>query len=228
MKLSDLNLLPGSAVQLEFVNRAEDRYVSRVIGYASGKSLIVHTPKSKGRLVLVRLKQQVNVRLFSNTTVCAFPTTIVGVCTHPFPYLHLAYPEDIAADSVRNSRRVAVNLRCSVIYQPDNKSSEKAIGSIIDLSTDGAKLGCTEEIAEIGDRITVVATVSLGGITRVVSLEAIVRAILDLKTDDKSGARGDDEFSYNYGIQFVEVSEENYIALYGYVYSQIVEFGNAV
>jgi c-di-GMP-binding flagellar brake protein YcgR len=223
MKLSDLKLLPGSAVQLEFVNREEERFVSRVVGYATGKSLMVYTPKSKGRLVLVRLKQKVNVRLFSNTTVCAFTTQIIGICTAPFPYLHLEYPEDIAADAVRKSRRVSVELSSSIIYQPNDKTSEKISGTILDISTDGAKIAVPAPIGRAGDILSIVTKVPLGEMVRIVSLQATIRAVLQPKPGSADG-----ELMYEYGVQFTEVADEHFVVLYGYVYSQIVETGGAV
>jgi hypothetical protein len=43
-----------------------------------------------------------------------FVSSVIFVCTSPYPYLHLSYPKDIRHVEVRHSQRIALSIPATV------------------------------------------------------------------------------------------------------------------
>ncbi|MEJ2062518.1 MAG: hypothetical protein P8X74_04475 [Reinekea sp.] len=79
--------------------------------------------------------------------------------------------------------------------------------------TTGARLETVEPAGVVGDKILINSKVIVGHVTRLISLEAVIRAELDRYELSNSIAA--------YGIEFKYVSDIDFLALHAFVNGQI-------
>ncbi len=82
------------------------------------------------------------------------------------------------------------------------------------MSTTGAGLLASKQLGEVGDTINVETTVQLAHIQRFVSLTSVIRS----KQINMA-----DTTTFNYGIEFKELTDEDYILTNSYIYMQLVD-----
>jgi len=205
-----LKLNTGTVLQLQFESRGEERLNSRVIGWIPGVSILVSTPKQDDRIILVRNKQKVTVRFVNDTSACAFESEVRNVCTHPAPYLHLAYPQEVEIDEVRKARRINVSLD-AVLTNPAGPPGERYRGTINDLSQSGARMISEPGLGKVGDSISIRATLEIAPLKRMLRVDGILRS-RTLNVNDVD--------TYLYGIEFTKLVEDDLLLLIAYVTSQ--------
>lgn len=211
--LNRLRIPVGLGIKLELEGGDNKRHNSQLMGYVSGRSVLVTTPMlSENRPLLVRKEQPVIVRFFSNKSACAFRSQVAHICTTPLNYLHLTWPARVEAGEVRNAERVLANLQVSVTNQ-SNSEIERGFGAIVDLSTTGARLETLQPVGQPGDKLLLTGKVAVGHVSRVVSIEAEIRAELDRFELSNSMAA--------YGIAFKFVSDIDFLALQAFVNAQM-------
>jgi len=212
VEYQSLRLAPGAGMKLEIAGD-DKRYSCQLIGHIQGRSVLVSTPMvGDGRALLVRKEQSVIVRFFANTVACAFKSRVQHLCSIPMPYLHLSWPGRVEAGEVRKAERVLANLQVTVV----NKSQvtrDRAFGAIVDLSTTGARLETIQPCGAVGDSVLMTGRVTVGHVSRVVTIEAQIRAELEKLELRNSMAA--------YGIEFKFVSDIDFLALQAYVNAQI-------
>lgn len=211
--LSKMRLPTGLAMNMEIQGNEGNRYKGTLIGQVPGRTVLVTTPMlGDNRPLLLRKEQVMVCRFFFQKSACAFRSQVVHICTTPFHYLHLGWPQVVEVGAVRKSERVQANLQVTVMNQSDS-SWERTYGGIVDLSTTGARLETVEPAGVVGDKILINSKVIVGHVTRLISLEAVIRAELDRYELSNSIAA--------YGIEFKYVSDIDFLALHAFVNGQI-------
>lgn len=200
-----LDLAVGTRLQMQRVGNDERRYLTRLVGYLPGVSVIVRTPSDGGGIVLFREGETAIVRAFSGTAAFAFTAVVLAVRFTPETYLHLAYPKRIEGAAVRTQRRVDVAL-IATAQRAEDVTDEGTSAKVLDLSAGGAKVCTREALGSQGDRLLVAFRLPTpeGGAT--LSLPAEIRS-----------ATTDDEGLVHYGIRFVDIEPLHALALRGYV-----------
>ncbi len=208
LEFSDLRLLPGQVLQLEFDSKWLRRERSVLVGYSYGRSIIVTSPATKGVSVSVPLGINVNVRLFSSSLngACAFRCTTIYATTRPFPHLHLSMPDQMEMGEIRKSIRASVELIAAVSSESNNDSTASIIH---DLSTDGARIGSTQLRVQVGEKIVVSWKCTVAGIDRLLSIPGTVRTV----------SEGENETFF--GIEFDDVDEVDRVMLHAFVLSSL-------
>jgi c-di-GMP-binding flagellar brake protein YcgR len=204
-----LKINTGTLMQLQLEGR-EERLNSRVIGWIPGISILVTTPKQDDRVILVRNRQKVTVRFVNDTIACAFGTEICNICTHPVPYLHLAYPQEIEIDEVRKARRIPVSID-TVLTNPAGPPGERYKAVINDLSQSGARLVSEPGLGKPGDTITLRCHVEVPPLKRMLRAEGTIRS-RTLNVNDVD--------TYIYGVEFTKLGEDDQLLLMAYVSMQ--------
>jgi len=213
--LSKMRLAAGLGMNLEVVGTDGDRHKTTFIGLVPGRSVLVSTPMlGDNRPLLIRKNQELVCRFFAQKVACAFRSEVIHLCTTPFHYMHLSWPSQVEVGAVRNSERVLANLQVSIINQTDS-SWERSYGAVVDLSTTGARLESVEPVGAIGDKILISGKVVIGHVTRLISVEATIRAELDRFELANSTAA--------YGIEFNYISDIDFLALQAFVKGQIAK-----
>ncbi len=213
--LAKMRLPAGLSINMEVMGGDGNRHTGSFIGMITGKSVLVSTPVvGDNRPLLLRKEQGIICRFFSQKVACAFSSQVIHLCTTPAHYLHLAWPKQVEVGHVRKSERVVANLQVSVVNQTD-VSWERSYGSIIDLSTSGARMETIEPIGNVGEQILITGKVVVGHVTRLISIEAIIRAELTKFELPNSTAA--------YGIEFKYVSDIDFLALQAFVNGQVAK-----
>ncbi len=213
--LSRMRLAAGLSINLEVEGGDGRRHKGTFIGMVPGRSVLVTTPMlGENRPLLLRKEQTLICRFFAHKVACAFRSQVVHICTTPLHYLHLGWPTQVEVGTVRKSERVLANLQVSIVNQSD-ATWERSFGAIVDLSTTGARLESVDPVGAISDQILISGKVVIGHVTRLISIEAVIRAELDRFELANSTAA--------YGIEFKFVSDIDFLALQAFVNGQVAK-----
>ncbi len=207
---TDLKLLPGQTLQLEFEGYTSDRDRSTLIGYKPNASLIVTTPLTNGVAVNIKNKEKVNVRFFANRLgcACAFSSEVISASKSPYPHMHLKIPEKVITGEVRGSVRAEVELMAQVEFTEGDKKQYTS-AKIIDLSNDGARMIGKKFDLESGDKCRLIFTFNIAELEYEIKLNSIARTFQKL------------EQGISVGLQFENVPDAEKIALQAFVLSKL-------
>jgi len=212
----DFKVHLGDPIQLQFIPEdGRERLTAKVIGHAPGKSLIISAPLLNGKLPFLKESQPFIVRMLQGNNVYGFESTVLKYYSVPFPHVHLRHPKDIERIVVRGSRRVETELIVSVktVANPDKTISV----SMLNTSATGALLQLKSELGELGDELNVSIELEIANITKYLRIKAIIR---NISTPED---RDDDDPLFKYGVQFVDLNQEQTLLINAYVYEQIVQ-----
>ena len=168
-----LRLYPGTALQIQSVV-AEINHSVRFIGAIKEKSILVSLPVVNGKGIWVPPAQVYIIRGFTGKHAFAFEAPAIMARTHPFPYIHLAYPRSVNSRAVRKSLRVKISLQATVT--PRSRDNPVPV-SMMDLSTTGSMVDSLASIGEVGDVVTLVFSVLFEGISADLNISAIIRSV---------------------------------------------------
>ncbi|WP_432695817.1 flagellar brake protein [Marinobacterium sp. YM272] len=209
----------GERVRLE-TRSPRGRHLVQLVGFRENGSVIVTAPRGSATPVLLNEGAPLTVRLMAGNWVCAFDTRLLRIQNHPYPYWHLAYPEQVDAQRVRHHTRVPVNLRVSV-DQDDGVAHAgdfPVSACCTDIHLAGACLEASRVLGRTGEKIFVTARLSVSGIDHVLLAPAIIRNVYETE--------GGAFRVVSHGVEFVDLEEETQLILAGFVYQQfLVETG---
>jgi len=220
MATKELALEIGDNLQLQFSGDDETRYSARVIGYLPGQSLIVSTPKVDGRAIPVSEGKKAVVRLMSGNKIVGFSVNVIMVSVRPYAHLHLSFPQDVQAVTVRKALRVTLNMAATVrSCLTDSAEIDSALESravtIQDMSTSGALLIADKPLAKEGQHISITLKLDVADVSEGISLPAIVRNIRT-ERGEKAGQR-----YFHHGVELRMVDRAQSILVHAFVYQCI-------
>ncbi len=221
METRALRLQVGTPLQITFVSdERQVRHYVQLIGYVAERSLVVSAPHLEGKAMLVREGQLLVVRLLAGNTVLGFTSEVLRSCSRPYPYLHVAYPREMAEIVVRKALRVGVNLIASVYNESADPEHTKPISAVItDISTSGAQLVVSEQLGQADEMLTVQARFAVGAVQEYLTLPAAVRSFASLEAEGEGEANGP---RWRYGIEFQILEQSDAMVVHGFVYEQII------
>ena len=205
----------GNMLQLQFSPQPnqDERFYVKLIGFLENKSFIVTTPRFDGVPLKIIPSQKFIVRMMSKSKAQVFTTSAIHSTSHPYPHIHLAYPEKFDSITIRKAERVHCKLNVSVHNEdPLNPTSRHNTALMHDISTAGALLYATEELGNIGDTISIETTITVAGMDQELFFSAKIRRMVP---PDK----GRD--TYEYGIEFTMLEDKTKLLLHAFVYEQI-------
>ena len=219
MRFEELKLTYGYPLQLQATNAAgqPERYSCRLIGCLPGRSILISVPKTSGRLMRFRTGQKVVVRFMADNGIGVFISLVDVQTTDPYPILHISYPDNVTFKGIRSATRVPVGL---MAHLRNRSHPERAAvsGQIADMSITGARLDMDANVGELGDILELDVQVDINGIRRQLQLTGVIRSRVDGGSTEEQEALG----MQSYGLEFVELSEEQRLVLYAFVFGQIV------
>lgn len=220
MAEKELALEVGDHLQIQFAGDDETRHSAKVIGYLAGYSLVVTTPKVDGHTMPVSEGKEVIVRLMSGNRIVAFTVHVITVSVRPYAHLHLSFPHDVQAVTVRKALRVMLNMTASVRpCLPDSAEIDAAQDSqavtIQDMSTSGALLIADKALAKEGQHIVIALRLDVADSTEDISLPAIVRNIRT-ERGKKAGQR-----YFHHGVELRVADRAQSVLVHAFVYQRI-------
>ena len=208
-----IGLQVGDLLQMQISGETDQRYGVRLIGFLEKKSILVTPPVSGDAIILMRAGQSVVMRCFSGKNAYAFTSSILRVCSIPYPYLHLTYPIEVRGMKVRKSPRVRANVIGSVWRE---EHQDKKFPCVIDdISFTGAQVNCALPLGEVGDTLRIYLRISSLGATTYVSPRVLIRR--------SSAAESPEGRKYIYGVEFQDLDHNESFALQILVYQNLIE-----
>lgn len=216
MKFEELKLSYGYPLQLQTTTPAgqPERLSCRLIGCLPSRSILLSVPKQAGKLVKFRAGQKIVVRLMIDNGIGIFAGIVESQTQDPYPILHLSYPEAVTFKGIRGATRVAVREEIEVT----NLSADRALkanGFLSDMSISGARIELGENIAEIGDTLTIRTRVEIRDVKTELILTGIIRSRVDPSDNIDKGVL------VSYGVEFVNQPDEQRLIIYAYVFNQM-------
>ncbi|MCP5326066.1 MAG: flagellar brake protein [Oceanospirillaceae bacterium] len=203
---TELRLIPGQAMQLEFDGYTSDRDRAVLLGYKNNATIIMTMPIDSGAIAPVKNGQKINVRFFASRLngVCAFKSEVLYTSKVPYPHMHIAYPPTVILGEVRRALRAEVDVIASAEYEQDGEAKKSPL-RIKDLSVDGARMVCKNFSLASGSNMTLAFKVTVTDIECLIKIDAIVRSV-----NEQDG-------HYSLGVQFTDVNPNDRIALQAFV-----------
>ena len=211
LPFENLKLAPGEVMQIQpMVAGAKETYNVRLLGYYKGRSIMTTPPESGGRLVQVTDGQTFGVRAFSGMVIGTFGTKVLKAQHVPYPYLHLAYPNNgVQVMRLRKAMRASVELE-TVVFDKEGGNTI-ATGIIDDISAGGARMIVSKPAGRKGQEIQIGFKIQIDDIEEWVKTSAMVRAV--------QAETGDDGMPRNtYGLQFENLTREQHLLIMNLVY----------
>ena len=112
--LLSVKIAIGDTLQLQDFSANKQRYFVKLIGYTNKKSVLVSHPRQDDKLSYIKEGSGFLVRGFAGTKTYEFNTNVVSVCLTPYPYLHLAFPQQVKTTNMRSAVRIKLKLVCSI------------------------------------------------------------------------------------------------------------------
>lgn len=211
-----LKLHVGDRLQIEIPTQQHDqRYFTTLVGYVSGLSVLVRNPVVKGLTLPMRDDEKLIVRGFSGMETFTFETHVERVCLAPFPYLHLAYPEEIQTTPVRHEVRVKTRIPVKVMPSHADTSLDAIISN---MSSGGILIDSEEELGNPQEEIGVSfhITVQPNDYDAHIDTQAVIQNVL---MQDHPG-RG---ILFQYGVKLLNLHSSQAILLQNRIYQQLLE-----
>ncbi|MBT7443833.1 MAG: flagellar brake protein [Methylococcales bacterium] len=213
MSDDEMRLHIGDVLQLQPVTENTKRYKAKLIGFLSGKSMIITAPKVNKKPIVVREDQRFVVRVLSEGCVHGFQCSVLKSYSQPYAHMHLTFPKDITSVKVRQSQRVKLKVPAKAINVTMRDFGTADI-RIIDLSTTGAKILAKQQIGQVGNKLEINTSVKIADMDEDLLMEGTIRNV-DI-----------DEGGYFYGIQFDPLDRHEVLVIHGFVLEHLVSLGN--
>lgn len=207
----DLRLAVGTPLHLQVISEKHGlRVQARVLGYLEGHSILAVMPATGLSPADLRLGDELAVRYLVGRSVYGFASQVIRLSTSPYPYFHLAYPQEVEKMDVRQAERVAVAVPVRIQAAGTELDAE-----LRDLSASGAMVHCQQRIGEAGEAVRVCFQLTFGDVTRSITTGAAIR-------NTSAASPGGDDAAFLHGIQFQGLDENDRVLLRGFVFEQLV------
>jgi c-di-GMP-binding flagellar brake protein YcgR len=182
----------------------------KLIGVHEGHSIIVAAPESAATLPLNN-GAMYQFRSFSGESTYEFAAPLLKVCSEPFEYLHIGWPQQrhVEKRELRAAARVKTELQC-MVYPGTQTSARFVKGTITDLSTGGAAITLHDELSLFYDEIKVVFQLPVA--EQDIMIEARARPV---RKPEETGER-------MMGVSFVALGQPEKLALHAFVHAALV------
>lgn len=211
---SSLGLKIGTVVTIEIVSTLR-KYSVQLLGYSENKSILISSPLRDGKEVLLERDSIIAVRLLVGKKVCAFEARILYRSIQPYSYYHLSYPETVEALQVRNSERVNTIIETEVDSDFDIVGEWPKTAYINNMSKTGARLNSAHSLGVSGHELILNFEVQVSGLNLQLKLPSIIRNV-----EHSGGLEESDVNRYVYGVEFINLGDEQHLSLSSYIYEQ--------
>ncbi len=217
--LDQLQLHIGDRLQLELAVEGERRqHFTLLIGYVPGHSVLVRTPLAQNVPVPVREGEPVTVRSFSGRHAASFESAVLKVSRAPFPYLHLAYPQNVKQAVIRGALRVRVNLAGTATNPAFTGSDLPVAVTVADLSVSGALLEAESMLGEVRSKVELAFKFTV----QPNNYEVRLLTNAEIQSVKKGKRAGGSEEVYIHGVKFARLHTTESLLLQSYIHQVIL------
>ena len=214
MKFEDYKLPYGYPLTLEGSSAGGEpfKFGSKLVGCIPGEYLLVTLPKA-ARASSLRSGQKILVKIMAANGILAFASQVDQITAQPKPLVLLPYPRRLSFKEIRGATRIEVNLPV-IARTTAALAAEESAGAFSDISVLGARVALATPIAEVGSIINLRAKVELVRYQGELNVDAVVRARVERSTQEQEAGH-----PAVYGVEFLEMEEQQRLMLYALVYS---------
>lgn len=210
MRVEELGLAVGDRMQIQIGDNVEQRYPVTFIGIKPNGSVIITAPNSGADKVLfLREGQNVTLRFMVKNVVSGFSTRVMLTRGQPYPYLHLNIPDDVQTVEVRKEVRVETDISATVI----NKTHESPAltTKILNMSCSGMRVVSSTKVAKLNNKVNITMPITIHDVERLVTMDC-----------DVSYVKDDSESEFVYGLNIVEIDDDDELVIRGYIYQELL------
>jgi len=209
----EFNAKLGDPIQLQFIPEdGRERLTAKIIGHSPNKSIIISAPNVNGKLPLLKENQPFVVRMLQGNNVYGFESSVLKYYSIPYPHVHLRCPKDLECITVRGSQRVNTEIIVSVTT---TESPNKSLSiSMLNTSATGTLLQSSHLLGRLDDEVNISIELEIAQIKKYLRIKAIIRNI--------SLPESDEDKLNKYGVQFLDLNDDQKLIINAYVYEQIV------
>ena len=207
MSMEDARWRIGESLFLQPFDNPTLRYTVRLIGFVKNKSVLVTAPALDGKFGFIRDGQTFVVRSFSGKKAYAFTAAAVKSVHAPHPYLHLSYPQEVRATTIRKGSRAAVRIIASVsLGQPPRTIAT----TLVDLSAGGTSFCAKLPLGIKGEEGQVKFKLQVAEHTAFLNLRAVLRSV---------ASEGGE--TNNHGLEFLAIPVDERMILSAFVHQTL-------
>ena len=211
MRVEELGLAVGDAMQLQIGENVDQRYPVKFYGINPKGSVIVSAPRSGvDKMIFVREHQLVTLRFVAKNVASGFTTRVIATRGQPYPYLHLEIPKEIQTVEVRKEVRVSTDISATLINKTHNSPAIAA--KMLNMSCSGGRVETNMKMALIDNLLNITMKLLIEDIEKLVTFNAIVTYV---KEDEEDGM-------FTYGVNIEEIDDEDMVVLRGFVYQELL------
>lgn len=218
MKFEEFKLPYGYPVAIEGSSAGGEpfKYASKLVGCLPGELIVITQPRAASAAQL-RSGQKLLVKIMAGNGVMAFASVVEQIHSQPRALVFLRYPGKLSFKEVRGATRVESRTPISV-QSTQGLTSESANGFISDISLSGARIELSQPVGEVGTQIAISGDVTIARLKGQLELPAVIRSRIERSTREEEA-----DFPAIYGIEFAEMSDEQRLLLYAYVFSLLAK-----
>lgn len=201
----------GTSLQVELLSgQKKARFNVSLIGYVRGTGILIsHPPSSELKSCLLD-GDELAIRFMNGSAIYGFTTHIARICTDPFKYIHLRFPNKIESARVRSAQRIKSTIPVSIRANGNGVAHD---GEMTDVSVDGAGFITDPGVGETGDELVVCTSLVFGGMNEEVELNATIKSTTNVNGSGKT----------HYGVEFNGLNKNDELFLRGFVYEQLMQ-----
>ncbi|RKF39496.1 flagellar brake protein [Paraburkholderia fungorum] len=211
LTLKDMHLTIGALIGVRSqLGSGAPMHPCRIIGFAPNHALFVTPPLQDGRILPLRLGENIEIVAIASHAVFRFVCTVESVCRAPFDYVVLSKPGVIRRLRERKSIRVHAHLAVRFGIG-ETGDSYQGLGLAKSISALGMSLTTPWTLGAVGERLRVAFCLRSAVLPTEIETTAIIRNV------QKGRAPGDPS---THGLEFDQLDVTQQMAMKVFVFDR--------
>ncbi len=177
LTLKDMHLTIGALVGVRSqLGSGAPMHPCRIIGFAPNHALFVTPPLQDGRILPLRLGENIEIVAIASHAVFRFVCTVEAVCRAPFDYVVLSKPGVIRRLRERKSIRVHAHLAVRFGIGETGDSYD-GLGLAKSISALGMSLAASWTLGAVGERLRIAFSLKSAEMQTEIETTAVIRNV---------------------------------------------------
>ena len=211
LTLKDMHLTIGALVGVRSqLGSGAPMHPCRIIGFAPNHALFVTPPLQDGRILPLRLGENIEIVAIASHAVFRFVCTVESVCRAPFDYVVLSKPGVIRRLRERKSIRVHAHLPVRFGIGETGDSYD-GLGLAKSISALGMSLAASWTLGAVGERLRIAFSLKSAEMQTEIETTAVIRNV------QKGGAPGEPS---THGLELDQLDAAQQMAMKVFVFDR--------
>ena len=211
LTLKDMHLTIGALVGVRSqLGSGAPMHPCRIIGFAPNHALFVTPPLQDGRILPLRLGENIEIVAIASHAVFRFVCTVESVCRAPFDYVVLSKPGVIRRLRERKSIRVHAHLPVRFGIGETGDSYD-GLGLAKSISALGMSLAASWTLGAVGERLRIAFSLKSAEMQTEIETTAVIRNV------QKGSAPGEPS---THGLELDQLDAAQQMAMKAFVFDR--------